>query len=259
MTSKRLRFPTASGVELAGILDLPDDAAPRAMAVMTHCFTCHKNYKINRTIGRELCSAGIGLLRIDLAGLGESGGRFAETNFTTGVADIVAACGAVVAEGLPAPGLLIGHSLGGTMSLVAAGRVSSCRAVATINSPFDPGHLRHHFDDQMAVIMGEGSAEVSIGGLDYAITRQFIEDIQTHDMGAVLDGLDRALLILHAPDDRVVPMGNASRIFQTAKHPKSFVVLDGADHLLSGDGDATYAGRIIATWVQHYLESAHEL
>ncbi|MBI1195431.1 MAG: alpha/beta fold hydrolase [Gammaproteobacteria bacterium] len=259
MTSKRLRFLNATGIELAGILDLPDEGAPRAMAVMTHCFTCHKNYKINRTIGRELCSAGIGLLRIDLCGLGESGGRFAETNFTTGVADIMAACDAVISEGLPAPGLLIGHSLGGTMSLVAAGKVPSCRAVATINAPFDPGHLRHHFDAQMETIMGEGSAEVSIGGQDYAITRQFIEDIQSHDMVAVLEGLERGLLILHAPDDRVVPMGNASRIFQTARHPKSFVVLDRADHLLSGDGDAAYAGRIIATWVQHYLESAHEL
>jgi len=254
MTSKRLRFSNASGIELVGILDLPDDAAPRAMAVMTHCFTCHKNYKINRTIGRELCALGIGLLRIDLSGLGESGGRFAETNFTTGVADIVAACEAVRSEGLPAPGLLIGHSLGGTMSLAAARDVPSCRAVAIINSPFDPGHLRHHFDVQMDTIMGQGSAEIAIGGQNYAITRQFIEDIQRHDMPAILADLGRALLILHAPDDRVVPMGNAGRIFSTAKHPKSFVILDRADHLLSGDGDAAYAGRMIGVWVERYIE-----
>jgi len=256
MTSKRLRFPNSSGIELAGILDLPDDAPPRAMAVMTHCFTCHKNYKINRTIGRELCAHGIGLMRIDLAGLGESGGRFAETNFATGVDDVRAACAAVVSEGLPAPELLIGHSLGGTMSIAAAIGVPSCKAVATINAPFDPGHLRHHFAEHLDAILSEGSAEVVIGEQSYPITRQFIEDIQRHEMGPVIADLGRALLVLHAPDDQVVHMGNASRMFSAAKHPKSFVVLAGADHLLSGDGDAVYAGRIIATWVERYLGSA---
>ena len=259
MTSKRLRVHNSSDIELAGILDLPDDAAPRAMAVMTHCFTCHKNYKINRTIGRELCARGIGLLRIDLSGLGESGGRFAETNFTTGVDDIRAACAAVVMEGLPAPALLIGHSLGGTMSMAAARNVPSCKAVATINAPFDPGHLRHHFDAQMDTIMNHGRADIAIGGQTYAITRQFIEDMQHHDMSAVISDLGRALLILHAPEDKVVHMGNASRIFSTAEHPKSFVVLDRADHLLSGDGDAAYAGRMIAAWVERYLGRKHEL
>jgi len=255
MNSKRLRFHNSSGIELAGIFDLPRSAAPRAMAVMTHCFTCHKNYKINRTIGRELCARGIGLLRIDLSGLGESGGRFADTNFSTGVADIVAACKAVASEGLPAPELLIGHSLGGTMSLAAARDIPSCRAIATINAPFDPGHLRHHFDAQMERIMSHGSDDIAIGGQTYAITRQFIEDMQHHDMRDVISNLGRALLILHAPEDRVVHMGNASRIFSTAQHPKSFVVLDRADHLLSDDGDAAYAGRMIGAWVERYLEN----
>ena len=226
------------------------------MAVMTHCFKGHKNYKVNRAIGRELCARGIGLLRIDLSGLGESGGRFAATNFTTGVADIVAASAALASEGLPAPALLIGHSLGGTMSLAAAGKVPSCRAVATIDAPFEPNHLLHHFEAQMENIMGRGRAAISIGGQDYALTRQFIEDIQRFDMRGIIAGLDCALLILHAPDDRVVPLDNASRIFSTARHPKSFVVLDGADHLLSGDGDAPYAGRMIATWVGHYLRES---
>ncbi len=252
MTAKRINFPNFGGDSLCGIIDLPDGRRPRAMAVMVHCFTCHKNYKLNRTIAMELNHHGIGVFRIDLTGLGDSQGFFAESNFSSGIEDIQAAHDALVNEGLQAPSLLVGHSLGGTMAIAAACRLPSVMAVATLNAPFDPLHLRHHFSEHLPTINATGYVDVSIGGKSYRITRQFIADIEGFAMKSVIESMDCPLLILHAPDDRVVNPGNASRLFATA-NKKNFIGLDGMDHLLSGDGDAAYVGRVIAAWSGRYI------
>ena len=254
MTTERFTFPGHDGAALAARLDLPD--GPRlATALFAHCFTCGKDIAASRRIAGRLASTGIAVLRFDFTGLGHSGGEFANTTFTSNVGDLVAAAAALGERGM-VPDLLIGHSLGGAAVLRAAAEIASAKAIVTIGAPFDPGHVTHNFGAALEVIEAEGRAEVSLGGRPFTIGREFVRDVASENLAPAIAGLHRALLVMHAPRDAIVSVDNAAKIFTAAKHPKSFVTLDGADHLVSRADDAEYAAEIISTWAARYLELA---
>ena len=254
MQSKNIRFPNADGVMLAGIVDLPD-GAPAAVALFAHCFTCSKNLKAATHISRALTTAGIAVLRFDFTGLGQSEGEFAETDFSGNVEDLLAAVTWLEQE-YRAPDILLGHSLGGTAVLQAAPRIPSAVAVATIGSPADPVHVTHLFGNHLDELRERGAADVDIGGRPFRVRREFVDDLEAHDLPTAIAGLRKALLVMHAPLDATVEIDNASQLFLAAKHPKSFVSLDDADHLLSNEADAQYAGRVLAAWASRYLPAA---
>lgn len=261
MSGEKLFFTNTEGKKLAAVLEIPANGAPVAYAVFAHCFTCTKNIKAAVNISAALVGQGIAVLRFDFTGLGESEGDFSDTNFSSNVDDLV-----VAAEFLrlhhEAPKLLIGHSLGGTAVLQAAARISSALAVATIGSPCEPSHVTRHLGDTKSVIEAEGEAVVRLAGRDIRIKKQFLDDLEETRMRETIGKLSRALLVLHSPVDNIVGIDNAAQIFQVARHPKSFISLDRADHLLSNAADSKYAGTIIATWAGKYLkairEGAHE-
>lgn len=244
-------FTGADGSRLAGRLELPA-GKPLAAALFAHCFTCSKDYHASTKISRALAESGFAVLRFDFTGLGGSGGDFANTSFSSNVADLVAAARAL-ADRVEAPNLLVGHSLGGAAVIRAAAEIPSIGAVATINAPFGPEHLRRLFEGQEAKIEQEGRGHIRIGGRTFPITRRFLEDIGRHPMEEALAGLGRPLLVLHDPSDATVPVENAERILAAARHPKSFVALDGAGHLVSRPDDARYAAGLIAAWARRAL------
>jgi putative redox protein len=252
MKTQRLRFNNSRGIELGARLDRPDSGLPKAYAVFSHCFTCNKDYKFIRQVSRTLTEHGIAVLCLDFTGLGESGGRFEDSNFSTSVDDVMAAAQFLADSYLP-PALLLGHSLGGTVMLAAAPGLPHVRAVATLNAPFEPRHIFHHFSEIADQIEHLGEAETVIGGKAYRITRQLLDDLRDRRMAEAIRGLDAALLVLHATRDETVSLDNAGRIFDAARHPKSFIALDGADHLLSREADARYAGQLIAAWAARYI------
>ncbi|MGD2123908.1 MAG: alpha/beta hydrolase [Gemmatimonadota bacterium] len=237
---------------LSARLERPDLAPPRAYALFAHCFTCTKNLRAVVAISRALCEEGFSVMRFDFTGLGESEGDFAETNFSSNVADLVAA-GRYLAAEWEAPRLLVGHSLGGAAVLHAAHALDSVTAVATLGSPSDPGHVLSHMEGSREEIQVKGEARVSLGGRPFTIKQQFLEDLAAARMHPVVRDLDRALLILHSPLDKVVAIDNAAKLYQMARHPKSFVSLDDADHLLMKEKDSTYAARLLAAWISRYL------
>jgi len=251
MQSIRVNFPNADGDALAGILDLPP-GEPRAYALFAHCFTCSKNLKAATNISRALTDAGIAVLRFDFTGLGQSGGDFADTSFSSNVADLLAAAEWLQAEHR-SPQILLGHSLGGTAVLQAAPDIPSAVAVATIGSPADPQHVARMFGDARDELRDKGIAEVQLGGRPFRIREQFLDDLERHDLPGAVAGLRKALLIMHAPLDEVVEIDNASALFLAAKHPKSFVSLDTADHLMTRETDSRYAGSVLASWAARYL------
>ncbi|MEE8433463.1 MAG: alpha/beta fold hydrolase [bacterium] len=249
--SKKIEFPNASGEMLAARLDRPA-ARPRAYALFAHCFTCSKDVLAAARISAGLAGEGIAVLRFDFTGLGGSGGDFANTNFSSNVDDLVAAAGWLAAQH-EAPKLLIGHSLGGAAVLAAAGRISQAAAVATIGAPCDPEHVAHLLKDKEADIRQHGEAEVVLAGKTFRITRQFLEDIAQQPMIEAIGKLRKALLVMHSPTDQVVGIENAGRIFGAAKHPKSFISLDGADHLLTRRADSAYAASVLSAWASRYI------
>ncbi|MDD9722424.1 bifunctional alpha/beta hydrolase/OsmC family protein [Sulfitobacter sp. PR48] len=251
MAPQRITFPGHDGNELAARLDMPD-GPHLATALFAHCFTCGKDIPAARRIAARLAGMGIAVLRFDFTGLGHSRGEFANTSFTSNVGDLIAASRYLEERGM-APALLIGHSLGGAAVLKAAPLLPQVRAVATIGAPFDPGHVTHNFADALPRIMAEGAAEVSLGGRPFRIGKAFVEDVADAALAPAIAGLKAALLILHAPTDEIVGIDNASQIFLAAKHPKSFVSLDGAAHLILRARDAEYAAGVIATWAGRYL------
>ncbi|MFY9237440.1 MAG: bifunctional alpha/beta hydrolase/OsmC family protein [Roseovarius sp.] len=255
MATERLTFTGHDGSELSARLDMPD-GAHIATALFAHCFTCSKDIPAARRISARLAGAGIAVLRFDFTGLGHSGGEFANTTFSSNVEDITRAAAALKARGM-APALLIGHSLGGAAVLRAARRIDSVQAVATIGAPFDPGHVTHNFGGALDEIATHGSAEVQLGGRPIRIGQSFVEDVSAAVLADDIAHLGRALLVLHAPRDETVGIENASQIFGAAKHPKSFVTLDGADHLITQAKDAEYAAEVIATWAARYLTLTH--
>lgn len=257
MPGKRVKFPNADGDTLAGIVDLPD-SQPRAYALFAHCFTCTKNSKAANYIGKALNDAGIAVLRFDFTGLGQSEGKFAESNFSSNVADLLAAV-RWMSEEYEAPQILIGHSLGGTAVLQAAADVTSAKAVATIASPANPTHVMHVLRGAEDELEATGEAEVRLGGQPFRIKKQFIDDLRKHDLPAELRTLRKALLVMHAPLDEIVEIDNASEIFLAALHPKSFVSLDDADHLLSREADSRYAANVLAAWASRYVDLGEEV
>lgn len=251
MPSERITFEGHDGSSLAARLDLPE--GPRlATALFAHCFTCGKDIAAARRIAQRLATMGIAVLRFDFTGLGHSGGEFANTTFSSNVADLVCAARYLEATG-HAPALLIGHSLGGAAILKAAAQIGSARAVATIAAPFDPGHVTQNFGGALDRIRETGEARVRLGPRGFTIRQGFVEDVEAASLGPAIGALDKALLILHAPRDERVGIENASAIFQAAKHPKSFVTLDDADHLVSRPEDAEYTAEVIAAWVARYV------
>ena len=253
---QRIRFVNDQGIELAASLELPD-RAPRAFALFAHCFTCGKDSAAAARIARTLAGHGYGVLRFDFTGLGGSEGDFANSSFSANVEDLVAAAG-YLRERHQAPALLIGHSLGGTAALVAAARIPEVRAVVTVGAPSSAAHVLRHLGEAADALEREDQAEVEIAGRSFRISRRFLEDAAEQDVLDRVAGLRRALLILHAPLDRVVSIDEAARLFQAARHPKSFVSLDGADHLLSALEDAQYVAGTVAAWAERYLEQAAE-
>lgn len=251
MNTEKVAFPGHSGESLAARLDAPD-TPPRAYALFAHCFTCTKDIFAASQIARSLAEAGVAVLRFDFTGLGHSDGEFANTNFSSNVGDLIAAADHLRAN-YEAPALLIGHSLGGAAVLAAAGDIPECKAVVTIGAPADPGHVAHLFGDKAAAIEAEGEAEVSIGGRPFRVQKQFLDDIREQTLTDRIGNLRKALLVMHGPFDQIVGVDSAAAIFAAAKHPKSFISLDTADHLMSKRKDANYAATALAGWASRYL------
>ena len=245
-------FPGASGATLAARLDAPAER-PLAYALFAHCFTCSKDTKAATYISAALAGRGIAVLRFDFTGLGGSEGDFANTNFSSNIGDLVAAAD-FLRKNHRAPAILIGHSLGGTAVLAAAPKIPEAVAVATIGSPYDPDHILRLLKDSLGAIKAEGEALVDIAGRAFRIRKQFLDDIQGRKLGGIVARLGKALLVMHSPRDTIVDIENATMIFTAARHPKSFVSLDPADHLLSRREDAFYAGQLLAAWAERYLE-----
>lgn len=254
MPIESITFPNAEGDELSARLDLPDDAPAQAFVLFAHCFTCSKNLNAVGHISRALTRHGFGVFRFDFTGLGESGGDFADTNFSSNVDDLIAAAN-YLEETRQAPSVLLGHSLGGAAVLQAAGAIPSVRAIATIAAPHDPEHVTHLLQDSIDEIERSGQARVTLAGRTFTVRKQFLDDLEQTEMTERIRSLDRALMIMHSPVDQTVGIDNAARIFEDAKHPKSFVSLDRADHLLSREEDSRYVGVVVAAWASKYLDA----
>ena len=252
MPTEKFTFPGHSGHDLAARLDLPP-GRPAASAVFAHCFTCGKDIAAARRIAERLSGLGIAVLRFDFTGLGHSEGEFANTHFTSNVEDLIRAARAMEARGLPVS-LLVGHSLGGAAVIRAATELPSVKAVATIGAPADPAHVGHLLDGHADEIREKGRAEVCLAGRPFTIRKDFLDDIATATLQDSLSTLKKALLVLHSPVDDTVGIDNAATIFTAARHPKSFVTLDDADHLLTRPSDAEYAAEVIAAWARRYLD-----
>ncbi len=250
---QNLKFTNREGRTLAGVLHAPDAAPPRASAVFAHCFTCTKNIRAAVRIAEALAAEGFAVLRFDFTGLGQSEGDFSETRFSSNVDDLVDAAEFMSGRDQP-PALLIGHSLGGTAVLAAAHEIESVEAVATIAAPADPEHVLNLLGDKIDKIEDEGSARAELGGQAVRISKAFIDDVRTRSVSDNLGSLRKALLVMHSPVDETVSIDEAGRIYRQALHPKSFVSLDDADHLLSRDRDARYAARVLAAWAGRYIK-----
>ncbi len=251
MPTERISFAGHDGNQLAARLDLPDGPV-LATALFAHCFTCSKDIPAARRISARLAGMGIAVLRFDFTGLGHSEGEFANTTFTSNVEDLIAAARYLAGRNM-APSLLIGHSLGGAAVLRARAGIPTVKAIATLGAPADPGHVSHHFESALPEIQQQGSAEVKLGGRPFRIGKAFVDDISESALTPAIADLKAALLVLHAPLDETVSVDNASTIFLAAKHPKSFVTLDDADHLITRASDAEYAADVIAAWVTRYV------
>ena len=252
MPTERFQFTGSEGQQLAAALDLPE-REPIAYALFAHCFTCGKDVLAAKRIAVTLAAKGIAVLRFDFTGLGSSEGDFANSTFSSNVADLVRAADHL-RETRNAPAILIGHSLGGAAILAAAGQIPDARAVVTIAAPSDPAHVTGLFADRIEDIRNNGESEVSLAGRPFRIKREFLDDVAEHSLMAHVAKLHKALLVMHAPTDDTVGIDNATRIFVTAKHPKSFVSLAGADHLLTNKNDAAYVADVIAAWATRYLD-----
>jgi pimeloyl-ACP methyl ester carboxylesterase len=250
--SRRVTFPSRAGHKLAGILDLPEEGAPTAAALFAHCFTCGKNLKSIVHIDSELTARGIGVLRFDFTGIGESGGDFSTTHLTSNREDLLDAA-AFLAQELMPPALLVGHSLGGAAVLLAAHELPSVAAVAVIAAPSEPGHLNETLERKRREAHARGQTELTLAGRTFLLRPGFFADLEAHEGRAAVADLGRALLILHSPQDDTVDIKHAAALFRAARHPKSFVSLADAGHLLLDERDGRYAGAIIAAWAQRYL------
>ncbi len=253
MKIEKIKFVNSTGLELAAKLELPEDESPKGYALFAHCFTCNKNLTAVRNIGRALTLNGIAVLRFDFTGLGESEGEFENTNFSSNVEDLISAAD-FLEKNYKAPNILIGHSLGGAAVIFAAKHISSVSAIATIGAPSSPKHVSNLLKEGVEEIENKGEATVLIGGREFKIQKHFLDDINEKNMDMTLKKLKLPLLVLHSPQDTTVGIENAAQIYQCAWHPKSFISLDGADHLLSRKEDSVYVGKMIATWAERYIK-----
>lgn len=253
MNYKKVYFPNKNGDELSGYLELPLNQEPHSFVLFAHCFTCNKNFFAVKNIARALSENGYGVLRFDFTGLGESEGEFADTNFSGNVEDLLSAA-EFLEKKHAAPSLLVGHSLGGAAVIFAARQLPSVKAVATIAAPSSPDHVTGLLRSEIKEIKEKGMAEVNVGGRNFRIKEQFLNDIREKNLKDLIAELDVAYLVLHSPQDPIVEIKNAEELYLAAKHPKSFVSLDGADHLLSRKEDSAYTGRVISAWASRYLE-----
>lgn len=251
MNTKKIEFKSSTGDSLAAKIDYPD-GEHKACALFAHCFTCSKNLKAVGNIAKALNKKGVAVLRFDFTGLGDSEGTFEDTNFSSNVEDLVAASEYMGKE-MSLPSILIGHSLGGAAVIQAAHKMDSVKAVATIGAPSDPKHVEMHFESKREEIEEKGSAIVNLAGRPFRIKKQFLDDLEKTKMDKYIENLDRALLVMHSPLDDTVGIDNAAHIYKTAKHPKSFLSLHEADHLLMDEAYSLYAGAIIAEWASIYL------
>ena len=253
MSLSKVSFINSEGQKLSGRLELPADQHPHNFALFAHCFTCNKNLSAVRNISRGLTSQGFGVLRFDFTGLGESEGDFEDTNFSGNVEDLVAAAN-FLKEEYQAPTVLIGHSLGGAAAIFAASELDSIKAVVTVGAPSNPKHVTHLLKSNLEEIEANGKAVVNLSGRDFTIKKQFIDDLQTKSLPEDAKNLNKALLVMHSPQDLTVEIKNAEEIYIAARHPKSFVSLDGADHLLMRKEDSVYVGKVIAGWASRYVD-----
>jgi len=251
MNTKKIEFEGATGETLAAKIDYPE-GEHKACALFAHCFTCSKNLKAVGNIAKALNKKGVAVLRFDFTGLGDSEGTFEDTNFSSNVDDLVAASEYMGKE-MSLPSILIGHSLGGAAVIQAAHKMDSVKAVATIGAPSEPKHVKKHFESKKEEIIEKGSAIVNLGGRPFRIKKQFLDDLEKTKMDKYIENLDRALIVMHSPLDDTVGIENAAHIYKTAKHPKSFLSLHEADHLLMDESYSLYAGSIIAEWSSIYL------
>jgi len=254
---KRISFETSAGNTLAGVLHTPDAGSTRAHALFAHCFTCTKNIKAAINIAEALCSEGIAVLRFDFTGLGQSEGDFADTHFSSNVQDLLDAA-AFLKRDYHAPEILVGHSLGGTAILAAAHGINSAVAVATIGSPADAEHVLHLLDDDLDTIEKTGEAQVQLAGRPFFVRKEFVDDVRSQNVSDGIRSLRKALLVMHSPIDELVPVAEAARIYSSALHPKSFISLDNADHLLSREADSRYAGHVLAAWASRFIHDPDE-
>jgi putative redox protein len=254
MPTERFQFTGEGGHQLAAALDLPDDE-PSAYALFAHCFTCGKDVLAAKRIATALSTKGIAVLRFDFTGLGSSEGDFANATFSSNVADLVRAADHLRSV-RKAPAILIGHSLGGAAILAAAEKIPEAKAVVTIAAPSDPSHVTGLFRGHVDQIREQGKAEVSLAGRPFTIKREFLDDVAEQRLLDEVHNLRKALLVMHSPTDDTVGIDNATRIFVGAKHPKSFVSLSGADHLLNQRRDSTYVAEVIAAWATRYVDLA---
>ena len=257
MSQIKLKIINKEGLELGAHLRLPVGGKPKTLAIFAHCFTCNKNLQAVGNISRALTKSNIGVLSFDFTGLGESDGDFSETNFSSNVTDIVAVS-EFLKEEYWVPQILIGHSLGGAAVIHAAAKLPEVKAVITIGAPADVPHVARLFKQELEEIRASGQATVDIGGRPFKIKKQFLDDLEENPLSKILNNFEKPLLILHSPQDTIVNIQNAAAIYTQAKHPKSFITLDGADHLLSKRIDSQYVGEIIAPWASRYLELSEQ-
>ncbi|WP_416864215.1 MAG: alpha/beta fold hydrolase [Imperialibacter sp.] len=252
MSRHEITFPNKEGIRLSAKLELPAGGQRHGYAIFAHCFTCSKNLHAVRAISSALTLNGFGVLSFDFTGLGSSEGDFSDTNFSSNVDDLVYAAKFLEAE-YEAPTLLIGHSLGGAAVLYASIQMPSVKAIATIGAPSNPAHVAHLFENSIDDIEASGEAKVNIGGRPFTIKKQLVDNLREHQLPEVMKGLRKSTLFLHSPQDTTVGIENAAALYAAAHHPKSFISLEGADHLLSRKADAIYAGNVIASWANRYI------
>ena len=252
MQTVKLTIPNRKGINLNAYLELPANQKPNYFAIFAHCFTCSSSLSAVKNVSRSLSQDGFGVIRFDFTGLGRSEGEFADSYFSSNVEDLIDVHEYVKKE-FQAPSLLVGHSLGGAAVLVAASQLDDIKAVATIGAPADVGHVKHLFSHSESEIPEKGNVQVNIGGRPFNINKDFVKDFDKTDLPSIVKGLRKPLLIMHAPFDKIVGIENAEKLYINAHHPKSFVTLDGADHLLSDSNDSRYVGDVIGTWVKRYF------
>jgi len=257
MRFQKVSFQNSDGLSLSGRIDFPLNSKPKAYVLFAHCFTCSKSLKSVDYISKAFNQAGIAILRFDFTGLGQSRGDFADTNFSSNLSDLEDAYN-FLDENYEAPQILVGHSLGGAAVLHVGKKLEKVKAIATIGAPSTPAHVTHLLSGSREELEEKGEAEVNIGGRPFHMKKQFLNDLEANDGMDVINRLGKALLILHSPQDEIVGIESAQEIYFSARHPKSFITLDGANHLMTGDGDAIYAGKMIASWASRYIEYAEQ-